>query len=209
MDKDTVSLKNKKIPVTLLDMTKMLHDSIDAIQINVDAYLTGRKAGWLAVGSQIYVLLCDPNPKSSLLGKLIPSIKFYPVTTQIDRPKNKDDVTWILHSPAPVHFDEGNISVELFNTSKPKLPMIKWLKQVIGVHNFEDKGHYVTIENLIHYARNQMGPGHFDTEWDEISKSLSSPTIRAGGVNCPFYEWAIILIAHVVVSEIKLELNLP
>lgn len=81
MDKDTVSLKNKKIPVTLLDMTKMLHDSIDAIQINVDAYLTGRKAGWLAVGSQIYVLLCDPNPKSSLLGKLIPSIKFYPLTT--------------------------------------------------------------------------------------------------------------------------------
>jgi hypothetical protein len=87
--------------------------------------------------------------------------------------------------------------------------MIKWLKQIIGVHNFEDQGHYVTIENLIYHSRNQMGPGHFDTEWDEMVKSLSGPTIRAGSVDYPFYEWAIILIGHVVVGEIKQELNSP
>ncbi len=185
-----------------------LRSAVDAIELNVDAYLTGRKAGWLGVGSQLFILLCDPNPKTSLLGRLLPDIKFHPLTTQIERPKDKDDITWLIHSSAPVHFDEAKISVELFDTSKPKLPMAKWLKQIIGVHNFEDKGHYVTIEDLIRFSRNQMGPGHFDTEWKEISKSLSMPIIRAGGVDYPFYEWAIILIGHFVVDEIILELKL-
>ena len=113
-----------KIPLSQSELMKGLVDAIESIQINIDAYLDGKRAGWLAVGAQLFISLCDPAPLHSLLGRLLPSISFYPLATQIERSKDKDDA-WLVHSPAPVHFDPNKVTVELFDLSKPKLPMKK------------------------------------------------------------------------------------
>ncbi|MGV8075061.1 MAG: hypothetical protein AB2L11_10960 [Syntrophobacteraceae bacterium] len=198
-----MGIKNSGIPLQDSEKREKLLYAVEAIEINVEAYLNGRRAGWLAVASQLFILLCDPNPHSSLIRTLLPDAAFYPLATQIQRARNKDDVAWLMHSPAPMHFEPGKVTVVLFDLSKPKIPFKKWLKQVIGVHNYEDEGHYITIENLIYHARNQMGAGHLDTEWDRISKSLEYPQIRMNGIAYPFYEWAIIMIGHIVIDEIK------
>lgn len=195
--------KERKIPIPRSQIEEGLLQALDAIQVNIEAYLSGTRAGWLAVGAQLFVLLCDPNPSRSLLGSQRPGTSFYPLTTRIDRPKN-DTTGYLMHSPAPVSFDDGKMTVHLFDTSRPKVPMKEWLRQVIGVHCYADKGHYVTIENLIRYARKQMGPAHFDLERDTIAKALEFPQIRFRGENHPFYEWAIILIGHIVLNEVRL-----
>jgi len=203
-----MAIKNERIPLTDSERHTRLLDAIGAVEINIDAYLNGKRPGWLAVGSQLFILLCDPNPSSSLIGALLPHIAFLPLSTQILQPKSKDDETWLMHSPAPVHFEPGRITVELFDSSKAKMPMGRWLRQVIGVHNYGDESHYVTIAQLIYYARNQMGAAHLDAKWDRVAKSLEHPQLHANGTVYPFYEWALILIGHVVVSEAKLALHL-
>ena len=198
----------RRIPLSHTELQKALMAAVESIHLNIEGYLSGKRAGWIAVANQLYILLGDPNPHQSLLGRLLPHISFYPLKTQIKRPKHKDDVVWLMHSPAPVHFDEGKVSIELFNLTEAKMPMKKWLNQVIGVHNYGDEGHYTSIENLIHYARNQMGGGHLDPEWDAIAKSLESPVIHVGGIDYPFYEWAIIFIGHIVIDEVKSALGI-
>jgi hypothetical protein len=197
----------RRIPLSPTELRKALMASVESIQLNIEGYLSGKRAGWMAVANQLYILLCDPNPQQSLLGRLLSHISFYPLKTQIKRPKTKNDVVWLMHSPAPGHFDKGNLSIELFDVTAAKMPMKKWLKQIIGVHNYEGEGHYTSIENLIYFARNQMGGGHLDPEWDAITKSLEFPAIIMDGITYPFYEWAIILVGHIVINEVKSNLG--
>ena len=199
-----MSSKTRKVSVSALELERGLSDALDSIRGNVDLFIAGTRAGWLAVEAQLYILLCDPNPSQSLLGSLMPDICFYPLTTHIKRPKGEADVVWLVHSPAPVHFESGTTTIELFSTSEPKVPMKKWLKQVIGVHHYGEEGYYATIENLIYYARNQLGPGHLDRERTPIAKALEYPQIRSGGAVYPFYEWATVVIGDMVESEVRL-----
>ncbi len=196
-------MKTSRVPIPESVQKKALEDSLDSIQLNIESYRKGVRAGWLCVSTQLYILLVDPNPTRSLLGRLLPDISFIPLASPVSRPKDKDDVEWLMHSPGPVHFESGKLSVKMYDDSKPKIPMKKWLKQVIGVHSYKDKGHYTTIRDLIRYSRIQMGAGHFDIEWDEISKSLENPRIVSGGVDYPFYEWAIVVTGSVVANEVN------
>ncbi len=191
-----------KVPKSRVELKSQLTTLLDAVRLNIDAYLNNKSAGWLAVSSQLYTLLVYPSWNSSLLGYLYPDTALYPLKYQIKRPQNSGDVSYLINSVG-ASFSGNTITIQLFDTNAPKMKLKKWLKQVINVSSHDNKGYYATIEDLIRYSRNQMGGGHLDKEWDAIAETLKYPEIRLDGETYPFYHWATILVGHVVESEAR------
>jgi hypothetical protein len=176
-----------------------VNKSIGALETNIINHNNGDQTAWLSITSQLYILLCDNIGGQVLIERVIPNFSLHPLLCDLSD-KNPED--WIICDDTKKHSGpDGVIRIELFNLKKDKIPLEKWLKQVIFIFNKTP----ITIELMIKEVWGQAGPGHFSPE---ISDTLqSSPISREKGIERGNYIKYIVAIAEYAAPEIRKQLE--
>lgn len=167
---------------------------LDALEINLEAYKNGRVGGWLAISTQLYILLVDPSRGQPLITRLLADFTLHPI--------NKPDISrkptkYLLHFSREVVFDK----------TKPKLPLKDWLDQTLDVLHIntsgKSKGVYISIRELIEETRNQAGGGHFDPKIRETIRATTGFKLVEEGKSIPYHIKRLIEISEYIIPEIR------
>ncbi len=189
-----LSLKPKRR--TQREFREQLDQSLEALEINLEAYERGRAAGWLGVASQLYVLLCDQA--GPLVDRVSPELSLHPLMQDV----SQKSVKYLLYLPK-VSFGPDGMALDLFDLEKPALPFAEWLEQTVAVLNVGNTGIYVTIRDLIIEVRNQAGPGHFTPTVRETAQATTGFKIVEKGMPGSFHEKCIVAIGKYVLLAVR------
>ena len=180
-----------------------LQTSLEAIDVNARAYHDGADAGWLAVSTQLYVLLCDRSRGQTLIERTIPSLVLSPL--KMEDPKKKK-VGYLLHLPGFSTGPDG-FQWNLFDHTAAKIPIANWLDQTVAVlsikENGKNKGVYISLSDIVREGRNQAGGGHFDPEIRDVLQATMGLRVVDKGRDRPFHEKYLVTVGEYVADEIR------
>ena len=180
--------------------------ALDSIEINLSACLSGNRAGALNLSTQIWKLLCDRQGGNALVEKVIPSFSLQPV-----RHQPKPGVEYRLYDLASVTFGNDQITIQLLDSSKPKIPLSQWLEQLVTIASAETNGVTVTIKDYLFHLRNSEG-AHFHNNPRnnprEVTRAIKTgmANYRINGEVYPADYLYLLILSSYIVEEIRLQL---
>lgn len=149
---------NKKPPARTRKPEEALYhlvEVLDVLRLGIDTFRDGRKSTWMIVSAYLHQLLIDKtNGNKPLAARVIPSLKLHPILF------NASSKESLRHAPVSI----TNSNLEIFDWSKPRIPLDDWLSQVAYIQLKNQQGISITIGELIKMPRHQAGGVHFDEE---------------------------------------------
>ena len=184
-----------------LDPRTQLEEQLESLDLNIQAYRHGRTAGWLAVPNRLYILLCRGKRAAPLAPKVIPDFSLHPLLHDMS-PEREE---YLLKLPT-VLFDNQGFELQLFDLEQRRIPLSKWLSQTVAILPGAESPVYITVEQVIRYARHQAGGAHVDPRPGETIRAASSWVFRERRQARPFLVKCLIAIGEYVLSEIRAQL---
>lgn len=184
---------------------KLLVDVLDVVSIGVEQYKVGRTAAWLIVSNRLHQLLQDrtarPGNDLPLALRVFPAIELHPLRHPIDLEAMKavGIVTQLVAQS--FEFDANSIRGTVkFDTTKPKISLEDWLKQVVAVND----GVPVTLDQLIQASRHKSGGVHFDRNVNPTEHYIETLlTVVEKGHERPVFTDYLVSIAEYAHSELQ------
>ena len=200
--------------------------SLDRLQRYLDAYYQDDNDAWQDMVGKLSILLCDRTP-IPLAEKIIPNLSLHPLILDITGIKEN----YQLYDAVRKSYTPTGIIFELFDLSRPKLPLEEWLQQTvlyiseetpkeilesipwesdsyIGMiknipNTLKNRGTAITLYDLIWESRSQMGIGHFTPTVRSAMQTTESVLIRDKRKYISYHAKCIIAISEYVVLELN------
>ena len=133
---DGVSKLNRNIKIrTKQEIQSHLNDSLTALETNIFNYNNGDQTAWLAIATQLHVLLCNKIEGFALIERVIHNFSLHPLLIEMSGKE-----TLFLMSAPGIEVKNGKIKLKLFDFSKSAIPLGLWLKQTIMIMNYRGQG---------------------------------------------------------------------
>ena len=179
--------------------TRMYVETVlNLLEKRLRAYKDGETEEWLAISNLLFILLCDTSKASPVAKRVIPELSLHPLRQNASNERRK----YLLYVPA-IEFDEDSMWLDLFDQERPRIPLAKWLGQVVVV--LAPKGE-ITLEGIIRKVRHQEGGGHYDPEVGDTVYATTAFKLQERGKPEPFHVKCLIAIAEYVVGQIRRQL---
>jgi hypothetical protein len=180
--------------------------SLTLIETNTKSLFDGRPDDWMNVSNQLYKLLCDRKP---LIKQVIPSLVLPPVRNgDPHAPPEHPDRVLTFAINWQTSYGPGWMGISLCDASQPSVHWAEWLNYILAVSSIDGVPVPITVRELIAFARNQAGGGHFDPEIHAVTQVLERHlwVIEFGSRRLEALPVFIALIGSVVVDEVRRQL---
>lgn len=188
---------------TNLENIQGIKSSLEVIEIGINAYNSGKLASWQPIVVELYKLLVDKS-SGPLAVLVFPHLHLHPMLIIIP-PLKKGDTPDLLFDPVRKYFKPGEkIKVEIFDETKAKIPLSKWLQQIFLVSN----SYYFTIEKYLDILRHNEG-AHYATKTGRQIEATKLWLIIEQGTTQTNIEKYMAALGQYILNQLKGELSSP
>ncbi len=138
---------------------------LDVLRIGLEAYQNKRFAAWLVISARLHQLLTDTaRRKTPVALRVLPELTLHPMKQDL----RQRQLEYILASPVSIHYSRPNVNLEIFETSRMRIPINDWLEQIAYIVDSNE----ITLRELIVNSRDKLGGGHYDPVLDPATQKI-------------------------------------